>query len=84
MNIQISTFPCGFALQDVFTDNWNYISLFLPLSDDLANSNCSSRAQILGRMIMRQCSQYLEIWDQTMKDKEKDTYNFMYHKALET
>lgn len=50
MNIQISTFPCGFA-QDVFTDNWNYISLFLPLSDDLANSNFSSRAQILGRMI---------------------------------
>lgn len=82
MNIQISTFPCGFA-QDVFTDNWNYISL-LPLSDDLANSNFSSRAQILGRLIMRQCNQYLGIWDQTMKDKEKDTYNFMYHKALET
>lgn len=54
MNIQISTFPCGFALHGVFTDNWNYISLFLPLSDDLVNSNFSSRAQILGRMIMKQ------------------------------
>lgn len=32
-------------------------------------------------MIMRQYNQYLEIWDQTIKDKEKDTYNFMYHKA---
>ena len=32
---------------------------------------------------MRQCNQYLEIWDQTVKDKEKDTYNFMYHKAPE-